>query len=198
MRYFLLLLFLPFLTCAEINESLQNQLLEMAKADQAIRKELGELGWGKAPQSIKDKVMRTDEKNTRKLKIILNGRSWFTKKEVGKSGVAAAFLIIQHSPDTEFKKKMLPLLKQSYLNDGGVTGQEVALLTDRVRISNGQPQVYGTQADIINNEVIFKPIENRKEVDDRRAEMGIPPLDFYKRLMEESYGIKDHPDIELN
>ena len=72
------------------------------------------------------------------------------------------------------------------------------MLTDRVRISKGQPQVYGTQTEISNGEVIFKSIENQEEVDDRRAEMGMPPLDFYKRLMEESYGIKDHPDIELN
>ncbi len=26
----------------------------------------------------------------------------------------------------------------------------------------------------------------------------LPPLSFYKKLMEEMYGIKDHPDIELN
>lgn len=198
MRCFFLLLFIPFLASAEINESLQNLLLKMAKADQGIRKELGESGWGKAPQDLKDKVMRTDEKNTKKLKKILSGRSWFTEREVGKIGVAAAFLIVQHSPDIEFKEEMLPLLKQSYLNGEGVTGQEVALLTDRVRISKGQPQVYGTQTDISNREIIFKPIENREEVDDRRAEMGMPPLDFYKRLIEESYGIKDHPDIELN
>jgi len=97
----------------------------MARADQEIRKELGESGWGKAPQDLKDKVMRTDEKNTKKLKEILNGRSWFTEREVGKIGVAAAFLIIQHSPDIEFKEEMLPLLKQSYLNGEGVcSGQE--------------------------------------------------------------------------
>ena len=198
MRLFYLLAFMPFLASAELNHNLQNQLLDMAKLDQAVRKELTEIGWKNATKPLQNKLLTVDKNNTRKLKSLLNNRPWFTDSEVGKEGVAAAFLIIQHSPDYEFKEKMLPELKQSYLNGTGVTGQDVALLTDRVLIKKGQKQLYGTQADISKGKVIFKPILNPDSVDERRAEMKLPPLAQYKKLLEEMYGLKKVPTLELN
>ena len=194
MRFFYLLILLPFLASAEINQNIQSQLLEMARVDQATRKELGEKGWHKAPKELHEKLSLIDKENTFKLKSILSDRTWFTESEVGKDGIGAAFLIIQHSPDYAFQEKMLPVLKQSYLNGEGITGQEVALLTDRVLIKKGQKQLYGTQADVSNGEVIFMPILNPDTVDKRRAEMKMPPLAFYKKILEDMYGIKDHPD----
>ena len=189
---------MPFLASAELNHNLQNQLLDIAKLDQAVRKELTEIGWKNATKPLQNKLLTVDKNNTRKLKSLLNNRPWFTDSEVGKEGVAAAFLIIQHSPDYEFKEKMLPELKQSYLNGTGVTGQDVALLTDRVLIKKGQKQLYGTQADISKGKVIFKPILNPDSVDERRAEMKLPPLAQYKKLLEEMYGLKKVPTLELN
>ncbi|WP_330959334.1 DUF6624 domain-containing protein [Photobacterium sp. 53610] len=198
MRILYLLLIIPCYVSAEINLDLQSQLLEMAKVDQEIRKELGESGWHKSSKALQEKALLIDERNTQQLKSILNGRSWFTEAEVGKEGINSAWLIVQHSPDIDFQEKMLPLLEQSYLNREGVTGQEVALLTDRVRIDKGQKQLYGTQANWSDGAIVFKPIENPETVDERRAEMGMPPLEFYKKLLEEMYGLKDHPDIDLN
>ncbi len=170
----------------------------MAKLDQSIREEVGNAGWDKAPKELLDKLAATDHENTQKLKSMLNQRNWFSKTEIGEDGIDAAFLIIQHSPDIEFQEKMLPFLKQSYLNGDGITGQKVALLTDRVHLSKGQKQIYGTQADVISGNVIFKPILDAETVDQRRVEMKLPPLDFYKKILEEMYGIKDHPEIDLN
>ena len=198
MRLFFLLLLTPLFICAEPNQTVQSQLLEMAKLDQSIREEVGNAGWDKAPKELLDKLAATDHENTQKLKSMLNKRNWFTKSEIGEDGIDAAFLIIQHSPDIEFQEKMLPFLKQSFLNGDGITGQKVALLADRVYLSKGQKQIYGTQADVISGNVIFKPILDAETVDKRRAEMKLPPLDFYKKLLEEMYGIKDHPEIDLN
>ncbi|MBO2562188.1 hypothetical protein I6M33_16525 [Shewanella algae] len=198
MRLFFLLLLTPLFISAEPNQTIQIQLLEMAKLDQLVREEVGNAGWDKAPKELLDKLAATDHENTQKLKSMLNKRNWFAKSEIGEDGIDAAFLIIQHSPDIEFQEKMLPLLKQSFLNGDGITGQKVALLADRVHLSKGQKQIYGTQADVISGNVIFKPILDAETVDKRRAEMKLPPLDFYKKLLEEMYGIKDHPEIDLN
>ncbi|MCF7516524.1 hypothetical protein L3V43_23365 [Pseudoalteromonas sp. L23] len=198
MRLLFLLYFLPCFVSAEINLPLQVQLIEMAKQDQAVRKQLGDAGWDKAPKELHAKLSSVDHQNTEKLKAILSKRQWLTHAEVGNEGVGAAFLIIQHSSDTEFQERMLPILKRAYLNNEGVSGQEVALLTDRVLIHRGQKQLYGTQADIKNGKVTFMPISEVDKVDERRAEMNMPPLEFYKKIMEEMYGIKDHPEIELN
>ena len=198
MRLLFLLLLIPSFANAEIDKVLQSQLLEMAKLDQSVRKQLGEAGWDKAPKNLHTKLSTVDNENTKKLKAILSERQWFTEVEVGKEGIGAAFLIIQHSPDTEFQERMLPILKESYLSNEGVSGQEVALLTDRVLIRMGKKQIYGTQADVKNGEIAFMPISDIDTVDERRAEMNMPPLEFYKKLMEEMYGIKDHPEIDLN
>lgn len=93
---------------------------------------------------------------------------------------------------------MLPYLKQSYLNGEGVSGQQVALLTDRVLIAQGKKQIYGTQVDVSEGKVVFSPIEDETNVDKRREKMKMPPLDLYLKIMEKVYGIKEHPEIDLN
>lgn len=198
MRYLLVVLLFPFYAFAEINLSLKNELIEMEVQDQNIRKELGKVGWDKAPKALLAKANEIDQNNTDRLKLIIKKHSWLTKNLVGIEGIGAAFLIIQHSPDIEFKAQMLPHLKKSYLDGDGITGQQVALLTDKVLISQGKKQVYGTQYDVVDSEIVFKSIEDEASVDKRRREMKLPPLNFYRKLMEEINGIKDHPDIELN
>jgi hypothetical protein len=198
MRLLVLLFFIPFLSSAATNESLQSQLTEMAELDQLLRNQLGEVGWDKAPKELRAQLSKVDQDNTEALKAILSDRQWFTEKEVGRDGISSAFLIIQHSPDEQFQERMLPILKNSYLNNEGVSGQEVALLTDRVLIHMDKAQIYGTQAEIKNGEVTFMPISDKDLVDKRRAEMGMPPLEYYKKLLEKMYGIKDHPEIDLN
>ncbi|MCL1059146.1 hypothetical protein L2729_14290 [Shewanella gelidimarina] len=198
MRYLFIILLIPFYSFAEINSSLQSELIRMGVADQNIRNEVGKAGWTNAPKELLEKLLQIDESNTIRLKAIVKEYSWVTKDLVGTEGLGAAFLIIQHSPDVTFKEQMLPHLKKSYLNDEGITGQQVALLTDRVLISQGNKQIYGTQADISDGKVVFSPIEDEANVDKRRADMKMPPLDLYLKLMEEMYGIKDHPEIDLN
>jgi hypothetical protein len=198
MRHLFLLLIIPFYSFAEINLPLQKVLIEMEIEDQHIRNKIGESGWQNPPKALLEQMMKIDESNTGKLKTIIKKHHWVTKDLVGVKGVGAAFLVIQHSPDVAFKVKMLPYLKQSYLNGEGVSGQQVALLTDKVLIAQGKKQIYGTQADVSEGKVVFSPIEDETNVDKRREEMKMPPLDFYLKIMEKMYGIKEHPEIDLN
>ncbi|MGO3443923.1 MAG: DUF6624 domain-containing protein [Pseudoalteromonas distincta] len=198
MRYLFLLLIIPFYSFAEINLPLQKELIEMEIEDQHIRNKIGEAGWQNPPKALLEQMMKIDESNTGKLKAIIKKHYWVTRDLVGVKGVGAAFLVIQHSPDVAFKVKMLPYLKQSYLNGEGVSGQQVALLTDRALIAQGKKQIYGTQADVSEGKVVFSPIEDETNVDKRREEMNMPSLDFYLKIMEKMYGIKEHPEIDLN
>lgn len=198
MRYLFLLLIIPFYSFAEINPPLQKELIEMEIEDQHIRNKIGEAGWQNPPKALLEQMMKIDESNTGKLKAIIKKHHWVTRDLVGVKGVGAAFLVIQHSPDVAFKVKMLPYLKQSYLNGEGVSGQQVALLTDRALIAQGKKQIYGTQADVSEGKVVFSPIEDETNVDKRREEMNMPSLDFYLKIMEKMYGIKEHPEIDLN
>jgi len=51
---------------------------------------------------------------------------------------------------------------------------------------------------VSEGKVVFSPIEDEANVDKRREKMKMPSQDFYQKLMEEMYGIKDHPEIDLN
>ncbi len=88
------------------------------------------IGWKNAPTDLLKNMRLIDTRNTDRLKETVEQYSWVTEDSVGKKGVSAAFLIVQHSPDYKFQEEMLPLLKQSFLNGGGITGQEFALLIE--------------------------------------------------------------------
>lgn len=187
MRHLILIALLSFNVTAAANVELKSELEQMARADQAIRKKIGEIGWENPPEALLDKMRKIDAANTLRLKEIVAKNSWVSAKQVGNSGVSAAFLIIQHSADHEFQAQMLPLLKQSYLAGEGVTGQEFALLTDRVLIHQNKKQRYGTQLSIVDGQLVFDPISDEQNVDSRRAKLGMTTLEEYKKLLTELY-----------
>lgn len=189
MRIFLLIIFFSFHCLAASNTKLQKELVAMAKAEQDVRNNIVSIGWENAPNELLERMSLIDARNTNRLKEIVEKYSWVTVDLVGKNGVSAAFLIVQHSPDYKFQEEMLPLLKQSFLNGEGVTGQEFALLTDRVLVHQGKPQVYGTQLNILNGELVFEPILDKENVNRRRAEVGLQSLEEYKKTVAEVYGM---------
>lgn len=189
MRLSLLIILFSFQCIAASNSELQKELVSMAKADQEVRNKIASIGWKKAPSDLLEKMRLVDARNTDRLNEIVKKHSWVTEDLVGKKGVSAAFLIVQHSPDYKFQEEMLPLLKQSFLNGEGVTGQEFALLTDRVLVHQNKPQLYGTQLNILNGELVFDPILDKEGVNKRRAEVGLPSLEEYKKVVAEAYGM---------
>jgi len=112
---------------------------------------------------------------------------WPNQQQVGKQGVLAAFELVKHSSNLTFQQNMLPLVLQSYLDQDGLIGQDVAELTDNVYIKQGEKQVFGTQADWLNGQVVFLPIENEETVDQLRAQMGLSPLDEYKQALKKLF-----------
>jgi hypothetical protein len=72
---------------------------------------------------------------------------------------------------------------------GQAEPSHLALLTDRVRVAEGRPQVYGTQyCRAEAGEFGPFPIEDPEYVDARREEVGMEPFADYDRRMREIYG----------
>ena len=184
-------------TFAEINLKLQKQLLLMEASDQQIRKAINQSNMPPSSELIKQSK-QIDEQNTRQLKQIIATYGWPNKQLVGLQGVAATFLIIQHSADLKFKTSMLPNLQFSFKNKEGISGQQLALLTDKILTANGEKQSYGTQYDLREQQIVFRDIDDLENVDQRRSAIKLPPLSFYKKILEEMHGLKDHPEIDLN
>ena len=170
---------------------LRQTLLAMYEADQAVRLGMIEKGWDNIDSLDVARQDSVDQANRVRLREIIQRHGWPTSAMVGREGVEAAFLLVQHADrDPEFQREMLPLVEQSY-EAGDLSGQDVALLTDRVLVNAGQAQRYGTQVEIVEGEAVVKPIEHPEQVDELRAALGMPPLDEYLQELRKLYGLSD-------
>lgn len=89
-----------------------------------------------------------------------------------------AWLLVKHADhDSGFQQRCLELMTTAPVGDVDV--RHVAYLTDRVRLANGDPQIYGTQVHRANGQWQPRNLDDPEHVDDRRHTMGLEPLVEY-------------------
>jgi hypothetical protein len=69
---------------------------------------------------------------------------------------------------------------------GDMDGQSYAYLYDRIQINSGERQLYGTQfakVDSSNKTVELAETEDLENLDRRRMEVGMMPIEMYKEFM---------------
>jgi hypothetical protein len=149
----------------------------MAERDQAVRSEAIGGGIAKA-QVASTQLEAVDRRNTARMREIVARAGWPDKELVGQDGAQAAWLLVQHSDDLAFQRHCLVLMEQA-ADRGLVDPAHVAYLTDRVRMKEGRPQLYGTQLREREGRLVPVPVEDEERVDYRRARVGMPPLAEY-------------------
>lgn len=162
----------PTWTPSEFDAALSAELIALLAEDQADRLEGGSTGPG------------TDQTRTERLKEIIRERGWPTHSLVGEQAEDAAWAIAQHSDhDPAFQREALAWLTVAVEN-GDASPGNLAYLTDRIAVGAGEPQIYGTQIGCTEDgPTPATPIEDEATVDERRAEVGLPPLaDYYAEL----------------
>jgi hypothetical protein len=177
------------------NEALRRELLARLDADQAVRLALirKQQQHGLPPDSLDvARVAAVDSGNTAWLERVIAAHGWPGRTLVGADGANAAFALVQHARDTAFQAQVLRLLVRAQAA-GEVEGQHLALLTDRVAVTRGQPQVYGTQATIVNGRVVLARLADSSGVDARRQRVGLPPLAAYVRVLDSLYAARPRP-----
>ena len=175
------------LTLPARDEALRAALVSRGRQDQAVR-DVFLAGHHQDSTDIR-KMNEVDADNTSFLKRIVAERGWPGRSMVGSDGGTAAFLIVQHSSDTLFMARVLPLIEKAYAA-GDAEGQQVALLSDRLAVRRHQPQLYGTQASVVNGRFVLDPIADSANVDARRARMGMPPVAAYMRILDSLYSTR--------
>lgn len=159
---------------------LRLQLLAMYSKDQDARK---------GPEGVSDAVENIDRKNLPAIRNIVDTHGFPSPAMVGKDGVEAAFILVQHANrDVQLQERVLNQLSELHA-DHKISGQALALLTDRLLVNRGLPQRYGTQ--FIDRDGFTKPrpIENQGMVDELRRQMGLPPLRDYACAMSVMSGL---------
>ncbi|MEQ8623853.1 MAG: hypothetical protein RJQ00_08585 [Vicingaceae bacterium] len=136
----------------------------------------------------KTRAYAVDETNRTRLKEIIEAHGFPTKALVGRDAMNGIFLMIQHADqDKEWQKAQLKNIETAVKN-GDIDAQSYAYLYDRIKINSSEKQVYGTQfakVDPRNKVLVLAPVENIENLDKRRMEIGMMPIDMYKGFMLE-------------
>lgn len=168
-----------------LNQTLVHQLNRIHNDDQEYRKMMDsvEKKFGIQSNELK-KLWRTielkDSLNLIEVKALIDQYGWLGPEVIGEKGSSTLFLVIQHA-DLQTQEKYLPLMREA-VKIGKAKGAELALLEDRVAIRNNKKQIFGSQItrDINGNYVIY-PIEDEVNVNKRRAQVGLQPLEIYAK-----------------
>jgi hypothetical protein len=181
-----------------VDPKLRKYLLARTAEDQETRKQWIRL-MGRPAQSEDAKkqidlaiarLKEVDRKNLAWMKEVVNRLGWPGKTLVGADGVQAAWLLVQHADsDVAFQKRCLVLIVAA-VKKGEATPENMAYLTDRVRVAEKKKQVYGTQFHDVDGRQQPYPIEDEANLDRRRNEAGLLPMAEYRKLIDEIYGPK--------
>ena len=131
------------------------------------------------------KLEQIDADNQRFLKRILPDEGWFRLSEHDSNFVGGAFLIVQHSGDLELMENTIKAMEA--LPDNEIAKPDYALLKDRILMQRGEKQIFGSQLTCVNGKFGFHPIVEPDGVDERRASVGLEPLNVYQQLFP-NYG----------
>jgi len=153
------------------------ELVNMASHDLDVRARLAENG--ELFDGYNAEMREVHRRNGDRLAQIIDELgSWPGRTAVGDAGAQAAFLIAQHDiarPDLMMRN--CALLTEA-VSKGDADPVGLAHMSDRIRVFEGQHQLYGTQLGWNDDGVfdVWPPVEDPDEVDVRRAGVGLPPL----------------------
>lgn len=154
----------------EIDQKLRQQYPEMSAKYESDSKEM---------KAFWDQIRKDDSLNVIEVSKILDSHGWLGKEVVGRQGNSCLFLVIQHAK-IDIQEKYLPMMRQAVAN-GKAKASSLALLEDRILLRRGKKQIYGSQIGTHpeSKENYVLPLQDPINVDERRATVGLPPLQQY-------------------
>jgi len=167
---FLLFIFPALVFAQKIDTvALKRELAEIYKRDQTVRNTCSRF------------THREDSINLSRIEKLIKKYGWPGKSFVGDSGNLTVFLVIQHS-NLQTQEKYFPKLKAS-VEKNESPAMHLAYIQDRILTSKGQKQIYGTQVWEYYGYGTYDllPIEDEKNVNIRRAKVGLEPLEEYAK-----------------
>lgn len=172
------------------HKALQMELISMYVDDQAARGNIMEDIISRynldTTQITRNGAVGIDERNRNRLKEIFKEYGFPTRKLVGRDAMYGIFLMIQHADgDKEWQRSQLKNIEEA-VKHKDLDAQCYAYLYDRIKVNSGEKQLYGTQfakVDPINKVVELAETEDVENLNKRRRELGLMPIEIYKKFM---------------
>lgn len=184
---------------ANINFSLKKELEQIHHDDQKYRLSMDSVLQFHARstpgyKAFQEEWIRQDSINVIKIEAIFAKFGYPGKSLVGSGEASTGYLVIQHAP-LEKQEKYLPLITEA-AQKGECPKSNWAYLIDRINMRKKLPQIYGSQ--VVSHPVtgawIFHPIEDEANVNVRRAEVGLSPLEEYAKMMGVDWKLPEKKD----
>lgn len=158
-----------------MNEDLRQELVK--RAVQARMAMNAVLAQGETHIGYRPDMEQLHNENADFLMSVFDAIGWPGRSQVGDDGAAAAMMILQHaSARPDVQRRGLGLMMNAVAKNDA-SPLDVAFLTDRIRVLEGKPQIFGTQLDWGADGLLHPaPIAEPEEVDKRRAGVGLGPL----------------------
>jgi hypothetical protein len=160
----------------------RERLVRMGALDQAARRAAIRVDLSGLPEQEREAafaamaapISALDDRLLAELLTLIPPEGWFLKSVYGERAAGAAFLIIQHS-DVEQWRRFVPIL-QPLVAAGEVDGQDYGLMYDRLAVTEGRPQRYGTQVVCRSGKLVvdWDNLEDPTNADARREAIGFP------------------------
>jgi hypothetical protein len=117
------------------------------------------------------------ERHNARLGEILDAHGWPGHALVGEAAAEGAWFIAQHAVlDLALQQRALALLSAA-VDRGDAPAWQMAMLTDRVRMGAGEPQLFGSiHVGDANGNLVPYLTEDPDNVEARRQAVGLPPL----------------------
>lgn len=158
----------------EVRSELRAALLELQRRDLAVRAELeadGLLFEGYHPR-----MEAVHRENAAQLRRLIEEMGWPNEEVAGVDGAEAAWLIAQHAiGEPDFMRRARELVEEQAAV-GKVPRWQFAYLDDRVRVSEGKPQRFGTQIELTPDGPVVCEVEDPEGLEQRRRDLGLPPV----------------------
>jgi heme-degrading monooxygenase HmoA len=186
MRYVLIFMFIASPAFAQCNDAkdkaLCADLVSIEQRDQAAR---NALITDRQNVALIAEMNKTDREDLARVEAIIAKHGWPGKSLVGSQAAQSAWLVIQHS-DVATQKKYMPMMTKA-AESGELDRGKVAMTIDHILISEGKPQLFGSAFKEVNGEFVPEPIQDQKNLDARRKEVGLGPFAEYAAALKEMY-----------
>ena len=169
--------------------NVRTELLQMEKVDQEARLNCTN---GTSEEQIKclgEISKAIDEPNTKRISQIYDQIGFPNTAKVGKDGLQAFMILLQHAPTDELRVRSLKPISKAFKNRE-LPAMEYANFVDRLRLHQGKKQLYGAGFEIKDGKLVLSPTEDLKNLEKRRARIGLPPMAEYIKGLEEIYHLK--------
>jgi uncharacterized protein DUF6624 len=131
----------------------------------------------KASRDIRKTIREKDNVNLAIVANVLDTYGWLGKEVVGFIGNYVIVLIIQHA-DLASQEKYNAMAKDAF-KKGNIDVYDYALLEDKIALKQGKKQQYGSVIISRENKNYVAPVEDPENLDKRRAELGLKPMNTY-------------------